>query len=112
MDAGATWPANLQVLVGLAPMQECLAGLGIDSLDSFADEFDLEEGHEAAVQAVLAALPTKPKKARQQRNRAQFAFADLVQRLLAMGVVAVLLIPSLLAHPQPQDQHTRAKTQH
>ena len=83
MDAGGAWPADLQALVGLAPIQECLAGLGIDSLDSFADEFDLEEGHEAAVQVVLAALPTKPKKARQQRNRAQKAFADLVLRLRA-----------------------------
>ena len=83
MDGGDAWPAALQALVGLAPVAECLAGLGIDSLDSFADEFDLEEGHEAAVQAVLAALPTKPKKARQQRNRAQFAFSDLILRLRA-----------------------------
>eukprot|EP01043_Picozoa_sp_COSAG02_P029764 COSAG02_NODE_1866_length_10601_cov_9.335841_5_plen_1042_part_00 len=36
----------------------------------------------------------------------------MLAAMLAMGVVAVLLIPSLLAHPQPQDQHTRAKTQH
>ena len=83
MSVGDAWPAELQALVGLAPVAECLAGLGIDSLDSFADEFDLEEGHEATVQAVLTALPTKPKKARQQRNRAQIAFSDLIQRLRA-----------------------------
>ena len=62
-------------------MAECLAGLEIDSLDTFAQDFDLEEGHESAVLAVLEALPTKPKRARQQRNRAQRAFADLVARL-------------------------------
>eukprot|EP01043_Picozoa_sp_COSAG02_P057691 COSAG02_NODE_7048_length_3211_cov_6.545951_1_plen_921_part_01 len=83
MDAGAAWPADLQALVGLAPVAECLAGLGIDSFDDFAYDFDLEEEHEATVQAVLAALPTKPKRARLQKVRAQKAFADLVLRLRA-----------------------------
>ena len=79
----AAWPAELKTLVGLPQVADCLAGLGIDSLESFAEEFDLEEGHEATVQAVLTALPDKPKKARLQRNRAQKAFADLTQRLRA-----------------------------
>ena len=60
MDATDRWPAELQKLVGLPSVAECLAGLGIDSLDSFAECFDLGEGHEAILQAALAALPTKP----------------------------------------------------
>eukprot|EP01043_Picozoa_sp_COSAG02_P027128 COSAG02_NODE_1585_length_11820_cov_3.247078_4_plen_963_part_00 len=85
MDAqgAGPWPAELQTLVGLPPVADCLAGLGIDSLDAFGENFDLEEGHDATVQAVLTALPDRPKKARLQRNRAQKAFVDLIERLRA-----------------------------
>ena len=82
MDAETTaWPAELECFVGLPPIADCLAGLGITSLDSFAECFDLEEGHEALVQATLMALPTKPKQARVKRNRARKAFEELVQWL-------------------------------
>jgi hypothetical protein len=77
----ASWPVELTELVTLPTVARCLAQLGVDSLDAFAENIDLEEGHDAMLQAVLAALPDKPKKARLQRNRAQMVLADLLLRL-------------------------------
>ena len=65
--------------VGNQAFSSCLTGLGVDSLDSFAENIDMEdEFHDAIMRAVLAALLDKPKKARQLRNRAQKTLGDLV----------------------------------
>jgi hypothetical protein len=75
------WPVELAELVSLPAISQCLAQLGVDSLDSFAETIDLEEGHDAMLQQTLAALPDKPKKERLRRNRCQKALGDLVLRL-------------------------------
>eukprot|EP01043_Picozoa_sp_COSAG02_P010984 COSAG02_NODE_398_length_23118_cov_49.968939_11_plen_696_part_00 len=75
------WPAELKEFVSLPSVSQCLMQLGVDSLDTFAENVDLEDGHDAKLQAVVAALPDKPKKARLQRNRVQMTLADLLLRL-------------------------------
>ena len=80
--AAGGWPAEFTELVGIPTFSSCLTGLWVDSLDSFAENIDLEdENHDAILRAELAALPDKPKKARQLRNRAQKTLDDLVLRL-------------------------------
>ena len=80
--ANATaWPTELAEFVSLPPISQFLAQLGVDSLNAFAENVDLDEGHDTTLQQLLAALPDKPKKVRLQRNRAQKALADLLLRL-------------------------------
>ena len=78
-SAGA-WPAELAVLTGIPGFVECLAGLEIHSLEEFGDNLDTDEGHDKQLCAVLDALPTKPRKNKLLRNRAQIALADLLHR--------------------------------
>jgi hypothetical protein len=78
--AGA-WPAELAELMGIVAFVECLASLGVKSLADFADCIDVEEGHDKQLQAVLEALPSKPRKNKVLRNRALASLADLLQRL-------------------------------
>ena len=59
---GDAWPAELSELVSLAAVRDCLAGLEITSLDSFEEHFDLEEGHDATVQAVMRRCRTSRRK--------------------------------------------------
>ena len=80
VDATA-WPTELVEFVSLPPISQFLAQLGVDSLNAFAENVDLDEGHDTTLQQLLAALPDKPKKVRLQRNRAQKALADLLLRL-------------------------------
>ena len=94
-QSGGPWPAELAELMGITAFGDWLTQFGVHSLDDFAESIDLEEGHDAAMHAVLAALPDKPKKARLQRNRAQLALCDLVLRLrLFEELIATRLAPS------------------
>eukprot|EP01045_Picozoa_sp_COSAG04_P003386 COSAG04_NODE_137_length_23739_cov_18.665764_14_plen_593_part_00 len=79
--SSAAWPKELQELVGIPSFAACLAGLDVHSLEDFAAEVDVEEGHDKQMQAVLTALPSKPKKNRQKKNRAQATLSDLLLRL-------------------------------
>ena len=78
--AGA-WPVELSELVSIPSFVACLAGLEVNSLADFAESIDVDEGHDKQMQAVLDALPDKPRKKKLLRNRAQRQLADLLQRL-------------------------------
>jgi hypothetical protein len=78
--AGA-WPAELTELVSIPPFAACLAELDVHSMADFAECIDVDEGHDKQLQAVLDALPDKPRKNKLLRNRAQRQLADLLQRL-------------------------------
>ena len=75
------WPKELHELVSVPSFAACLSELGVHSMADFTAKVDLEAGHGETMQAVLAALPDKPKKARQLRNRALRTLADLLLRL-------------------------------
>jgi hypothetical protein len=52
-DEGA-WPAELRELVGLPAVGARLREIGIGSLADFAENFDVDEGHDAELRAVRA----------------------------------------------------------
>jgi hypothetical protein len=72
-----TWPAELMELVSIPPFAACLASLEVSSLADFAECIDVDEGHDKQLQAVLEALPSKPRKKKLLRNRAQMKLADV-----------------------------------
>ena len=55
--AGLHVRAELMELVGIPTFAACLAALGVQSLNDFAECVDVEEGHDAQLQGVLEALP-------------------------------------------------------
>eukprot|EP01043_Picozoa_sp_COSAG02_P070584 COSAG02_NODE_12554_length_1526_cov_1.647512_1_plen_405_part_00 len=82
VGASATaWPPELVELVSIASFAACLAELDVYSMADFADCIDVDEGHGEQLQAVLEALPSKPRKNKVLRNRALASLADLMQRL-------------------------------
>jgi hypothetical protein len=78
--AAPAWPGQLALLTGIPSFVECLASLEIHSLEDFGDNLDTDEGHDKLLVAVLDALPTKPRKNKLLRNRAQITLTDLLQR--------------------------------
>ena len=77
----AAWPAELVELMSIPSFAACLAELEVKSLSDFAECFDIDEGHDKRLQAVLEALPSNPRKNKLLRNRAQVRLAELVRRL-------------------------------
>ena len=79
--AVASWPAELHELISLPPFAECLAALGVASLQDFLETFDDEKGHDVMLREALAGLPDKPKKNRIIKARSTNALNDLLARL-------------------------------
>ena len=80
-DAAGAWPAELAELVAIPSFAMCLKSLDVSSLADFAECVDVDEGHDALLRAAVDALPSKPRKSKLLRNRAQASLADLLQRL-------------------------------
>ena len=80
VTAGA-WPVELAELTSIPSFAAALAELEVHSIADFAECIDVDEGHDTQLQTVLDALPSKPRKNKLLRNRAQKQLADLLQRL-------------------------------
>ena len=74
------WPAELAELVSVPTIQAFLGKLEISKLSDFGERFDLEEGHDAALLAVVEALPVKPKKNKALKGRVVRSTRDLLVR--------------------------------
>jgi hypothetical protein len=51
-EEGSAWPMELRELVGLPAVGACLREIGIASLADFAENFDVDEGHDAKLRTV------------------------------------------------------------
>eukprot|EP01043_Picozoa_sp_COSAG02_P015626 COSAG02_NODE_670_length_18676_cov_29.852029_1_plen_399_part_10 len=75
------WPKELAELTGIPSFAACLAELGVRSIADFGENVDLDEGHGDMLKAVVEQLPSKPKKNRALKVRAQKVLSDLLLRL-------------------------------
>ena len=86
--AVGAWPAELLELVSLAPVKSFLEQIGVGELAEFAENFDIDEGHDRMLRDAVAVLPDMPKKNKVLKARVQKVLNDLLLRLSVFEEIA------------------------